>query len=242
MSKIVPLQNDKHSKLKLSEPSDYSRHKERHLIPIIAQDFFSLAAEFPIVFVKNGDTGEIVPVAVMSLREGQNLYCNTEGWQAPVIPMSFTNPPFSVAKADEEGSQLVVMIDEESDLLSETEGQDLFKEDGEKSDYLQQRIESVSFVAQQVAQTQAICKFFDEKELLITKQIQLQYRPDGTPYNIDGIYTVDETKLNEMSDEDFMDLRKRGLVAMIYAHLTSLQQLRRISKLQYEADKEAGLY
>lgn len=242
MSKIVPLQNDKHKALKLVESSDYSRHKERHLIPIIAQDFFSLAAEFPIVFVKNGDTGEIVPVAVMSLREGQNLYCNSEGWQAPVIPLSFTNPPFSVARADPEGEQYVVMLDEESELLSETEGEALFKEDGEKSEYLEKRIETVSFVAEQVAQTQAICKLFDEKELLMTQQIQLQYRPDGTPYNIDGIYVVDEAKLNQMSDEDFLDMRKRGLVAMMYAHLTSLQQLRRISKLQYEADKEAGLY
>ncbi|MFK7863728.1 MAG: SapC family protein [Pseudohongiellaceae bacterium] len=242
MSKIVPLQNDKHKNLKLAENSDYTRHKERHLIPIIAQDFFSLAAEFPIVFVKNGDTGEVVPVVVMSLREGQNLYCNTEGWQAPVIPMSFTNPPFSVARADPEGEQYVVMLDEESELLSETEGEALFKEDGEKTEYLEKRIESVSFVAEQVAQTQAICKLLEEKELLTTQQIQLQYRPDGTPYNIDGIYVVDEAKLNELSDEDFLDMRKRGLVGMMYAHLTSLQQLRRISKLQYEADKEAGLY
>jgi len=46
--------------------------------------------------------------------------------------------------------------------------------------------------------------------------------------------------LNELSDEDILELRSKGLLAMIYAHLTSLQQLRRLSKMQYEADKAAG--
>ena len=50
---------------------------------------------------------------------------------------------------------------------------------------------------------------------------------------------MDEQKFNELSDEDFLDMRSRGLVALVYAHLTSLQQLRRISERQYVADKAA---
>ena len=58
-------------------------------------------------------------------------------------------------------------------------------------------------------------------------------------YNIDGIYVIDEKALNELPDEDFLAFRKQGLLPLIYAHLSSLQQLRRISELQYEADKAA---
>jgi hypothetical protein len=240
MSSPVPLQNDKHASLKATRSGDYTRHKERHLIPIIAQDFFTLAAEFPVVFVKNNDAGEFIPVAVMSLREGQNLYCGTEEYKAQVIPLSFNNAPFSIARADPEGEQYVVLIDEESPMLSKTDGDPLFKEGGEKTEYLEQRIEAVLHVAQQVQQTQAICKLFVEKNLLTTNQVQLQHRPDGKTYNIDGIYTIDETALNALGDEDILELRSKGLLAMIYAHLTSLQQLRRLSKMQYEADKAAG--
>lgn len=240
MSSPVPLQNDKHANLKATRSGDYTRHKERHLIPIIAPDFFTLAAEFPVVFVKNNEAGDFIPVAVMSLREGQNLYCATEEWQAQVIPLSFNNAPFSIARTDPEGDQFAVLIDEQSPMLGETEGEPLFKEGGEKTEYLEKRIEAVLHVAQQVQQTQAICKLFEEKNLFTTNQVQLQHRPDGKTYNIDGIYTINEVALNELSDEDFLELRSKGLLAMIYAHLTSLQQLRRLSKMQYEADKAAG--
>ena len=242
MSSPVLMQNDKHANLKATHSGDYTRYKERHLIPIVAQDFFNLASEFPLVFVKNGDSGDFIPVAVMSLREGQNLYCATDQWQALVVPLSFSNAPFSIARTDAEGDQFAVLIDEDSPMLSETEGEPLFKEGGEKTDYLEQRIDSIVHVSQQVQQTQAICKLLVEKNLLTTNQVQLQHRPDGRTYNIDGIYTVNETVLNELTDAEFLELRDKGLIAMICAHLSSLQQLRRISQMQYEADKAAGEY
>jgi len=242
MSTPIPLQNDKHAKLKVSPSADFTRFKERHLIPIITQDFFSLACEFPLVFVKNNETDEFVPVAVMGLREGHNLYCQTDQWQGLVIPASFNNAPFGIARVDPEGEQYAVMVEEDSPLLSEEKGEPLFKEDGERTEYFDKRVEAMVNVAQQTLNTQAICKLLAEKELFMTQQLQLRHRPDAPSYNIDGIYTVNEEALNGLSDEDYLDLRTRGLLGMIYAHLTSLQQFRRISKLQFDTDKAAGEY
>ena len=242
MSTPIPLQNDKHAKLKVSPSADFTRFKERHLIPIITQDFFSLACEFPLVFVKNNETDEFVPVAVMGLREGHNLYCQTDQWQGLVIPASFNNAPFGIARVDPEGEQYAVMVEEDSPLLSEEKGEPLFKEDGERTEYFDKRVEAMVNVAQQTLNTQAISKLLAEKELFMTQQLQLRHRPDAPSYNIDGIYTVNEEALNGLSDEDYLDLRTRGLLGMIYAHLTSLQQFRRISKLQFDTDKAAGEY
>ena len=241
MSDPVPLQNDKHAKLRVINSGDYTRHKGRHLIPIISQDFFSLAAEFPLVFVKDNAVGKFVPVAIMGLREGENLYCQTGEWKAPVVPVRFNNAPFTMTRVDEQGDQLALLIEEDSPLVSETEGEALFKENGERSEYLEQRIEGLLKNAQQTVQTEVICKLFADKDLLSTQQLQLQHRSDAPRYNIDGVYTIDEQKLNALSDEDFLDLRKQGLIPLIYAHLCSLQQLRRISQLQYEADKANGV-
>ncbi|MEX0964028.1 MAG: SapC family protein [Pseudohongiellaceae bacterium] len=241
MSTPVPLKNDTHAKLRVIESGDYTRHKEQHLIPIISQDFFVLTAEFPLVFVKDSNGESFVPVAIMGLRENQNLYCQTEQWKAQVVPARFHNPPFQLSMADEKGEQFVLLIDEESPMVSETEGTALFKEGGEKSEYLEKRIETLLNTAQQTVQTGNICKLFADKDLLSTKQLQLQHRPDAPRYNIDGIYTIDEQKLNALSDEDFLELRKLGLIPLIYAHLSSLQQLRRLSEMQYEADKANGI-
>lgn len=239
MSSPVPLKKDTHANLKVIESSDFRRYKDSHLIPIISQDFFSLSAEFPLVFVKRGQTEEFIAVAVMGLKDGQNLYCQSETWTAPVAPMIFGAAPFSIARADPQGDQLVILIEEDSPLVSQTTGEPLFKADGERTEYLQQRIDYMSKYAELSVNTQAICKFLAEKKLLATQQVQMQYRPNARRYNIDGIYTVSEEALNALSDEDFLQLRKQGLLAMIYAHLASLQQLRRISQKQYEADMAA---
>jgi|TARA_B110000967_G_scaffold208679_1_gene261714 hypothetical protein len=239
MALPVPLKKDRHAKLKITESGDYTRFKDLHLIPIISQDFFTLCSEFSLVFVKDSSGEKFVPVAIMGLREGHNLYCQTEEWQARVIPVRFSNAPFSMVRVDATGDQLAVLVDEESSMLSETEGEPLFKEDGEQTAYLAQRIESMMKAAEQTVQTENICKIIKEKDLLTTQQLQLQHHQDSPRYNIDGVYTIDEKKLNALSDEDFLDLRKQGLIPLIYAHLSSLQQLRRISEMQYNADKAA---
>ncbi|MDA0280473.1 MAG: SapC family protein [Proteobacteria bacterium] len=239
MALPVPLRKDRHAKSRITESGDYRRYKDLHLIPIISQDFFTLGAEFPLVFVKDSRGESFVPVAIMGLREGQNLFCQTEEWKSRVIPIRFNNAPFSIVRVDDTGDQLAVLIDEESSMLSETEGESLFKEDGERTPYLEQRIEDIMKTAEQTVQTEAVCKLFKEKDLLVTQQLQLQHRQDSPRYNIDGVYTVDEKKLNALSDEDFLDMRKKGVIPLIYAHLSSLQQLRRVSEMQYNADKAA---
>tara|TARA_B110000858_G_scaffold98198_1_gene112927 strand:+ start:5537 stop:6268 length:732 start_codon:yes stop_codon:yes gene_type:complete len=235
----VVLKNDIHAKLKVIESGDYSRHKEEHLVSITAQDFFVLSSEFPLVFVKDNSQDKFIPVAIMGLKEGQNLYCQTEEWKAQVVPASFNHYPFRMIKVKEKDDQLVLVIDEDSPQLSETEGTPLFKEDGEKTEYLEKKIESLLKNAQLTAQTEEICKIFADKGLLTTQQLQLQYRQDTQRYNIDGVYVIDEEKLTALSDEDFIDLRHRALIPLIYAHLCSLQQLRKITEMQYRADMAA---
>ncbi|MCP5348497.1 MAG: SapC family protein [Gammaproteobacteria bacterium] len=240
MSSPVPLASDKHTGLKVTESGDYRRYKDQNLIPIIVKDFFTLAAEFPLVFVTGQKAGEFVPVAVMGLKQGQNLYCQTERWKAQVVPISFHNAPFSIARVDPQGDQFVVLIDEESPMLSKTEGEWIFTEEGEKTEYMNRRIDAMMDVTRLTLQTQKVCQLLNNKNLLISHQVQLQHRPDGNRYQIDGIYIINEEALNKLPNEDFLSLRRQGLLPIIYSHLTSLQQLRRISEMQYEADQITG--
>ena len=176
----------------------------------------------------------------MGFNKGHNLYCQTDEWTAPVRPIAFTNAPFSVAFVDDDSDQLVVLIDETSPLVSETEGEPLYDANGEKSEYLTKRIDAVVKIAEQTAQTQAFCRYLDSKNLLISKQLKIQQSQDTPQYVIDGIYTVDEEALKNLPLEELDQIRQGGLLGLIYAHLTSLGQLNRISQKQFEADRAAS--
>ena len=102
--------------------------------------------------------------------------------------MGFGNAPFAITATDENREQFAVLVDEESHLLSESEGERVFTDDGDKTEYMEARIEGLVQAAQQSQQTQEITKYLTEKGLLTTQQVQLRHRPDGRLYNIDGIY------------------------------------------------------
>src|SRR5690606_19447232 len=51
-------------------------------------------------------------------------------------------------------------------------------------------------------------------------------RPDGEDSQITGIQVIDETKFNALSGEEFLALRDKALLPLIYSHLLSMANLR----------------
>ena len=72
--------------------------------------------------------------------------------------------------------------------------------------------------------------------MLATRALKLQYTDSSPTYEVDGVFTVDEEALEKLSNEEFLELRKRGFLPLIYSHLISLQQMHKISRLQYQND------
>ena len=64
------------------------------------------------------------------------------------------------------------------------------------------------------------------------KNVNSMKELNGEKIGINGVYLVDEKVLNSLSDEDFLELRKKGFLAPIYNHLGSLHQLSRLAKLK----------
>jgi len=229
MSNITPLHNEVHKDIKVSTPNDFSRFKAQHLIPVVVQEFSAMASEFPIVFVKNGETGQFLPVAMMGLTEGVNLYCQQKGFDSAVLPMNFQTAPFSLIKQNHESDEVTICIDTESNLISD-DGNALFDDKGEQSDFLKQRSQFLIDMVSFSQQTMAITQLFNQKELLITQQLTVKLA--DKPLTINGLYMIDEKKLNELPDEEFNELRTKGLLPLIYAHLTSIHQINRLAHKQ----------
>jgi len=239
MADPVLLSFEKHGKLRLSDSRDFTQFKSQHLVPVVFQEFYSLAAELPLVFVRNSETGGFLPVAMMGLRKGSNLFCQNSSWQQPFLPSSFTLAPLSLHKLQSDTDDAVVAIDEESKLLSESVGESLFQSNGEFSNYLQKRIDQIVTVTKQSLQAVTLCQFLADKNLLKTGLLALQYDDSSPRYEVEGVYTIDEDMLEKIADEEYLELRRRGLISLIYSHLTSLSKFKRLLLLQNQVDTES---
>jgi hypothetical protein len=82
-----------------------------------------------------------------------------------------------------------------------------------------------------------ITRNFVEKlqSLELIKEQVLTLNIKGEERRINGIYLIDEPKLNELSDETFLELRKSGYLTAIYAMLMSLQHTQKLVKKVAEA-------
>lgn len=231
--KIVPLRSDVHGKLKVRELGTFEHVKSAHMVPVTAHEFARLGAEYPIVFVKNSETGQFQSVALMGLKVGENLFADGDKWKGVFVPGAVRNHPFVLAPAGENKEQLMVGLIEDSPVVSEEEGNALFEESGEESEYLKAKKENLVGYLESEQMTRAFVSVLAEKDLLTSQNVSVN--AGGEKINLGGVYIVDEKKLGELSEEDFADFRKRGFLPPLYAQLGSMHQFSRLAKMQAEA-------
>lgn len=231
--KIVPLRSDVHGKLKIRELGTFEHVKGAHMVPVTAHEFARLGAEYPIVFVKNSETDQFQSVALLGLKVGENLFVDGDKWKGVFVPGSIRNHPFVLAPAGEKKEQLMVGLIENSPLVSEEEGNALFSDAGEESEYLKAKKENLVGYLESEQMTKAFVNVLAEKELLTSQNVTVN--AGGEKINLSGIYIVDEKKLSEMSEEDFADFHKRGFLPPLYAQLGSMHQFSRLAKMQADA-------
>lgn len=231
--KVVPLQSNMHSKLKIRELGTFEHVKDSHMVPVTAHEFARLGAEYPIVFVKNSETGQFQAVALMGLKVGENLFVDGDQWKGVFVPGSIRNHPFVLAPAGENKEQLMVGIIENSPLVSEEEGNALFTEAGEETDYLKTKKETLVSFLESDQMTKAFVNVLADKELLTPQTVTVNAGDEKI--NLSGLYIVNEKKLNELSEEEFADFRKRGFLPALYAQLGSLHQFSKLAKMQATA-------
>ncbi|GEK08377.1 SapC family protein [Pseudoalteromonas sp. McH1-7] len=231
---VQPLHNEKHANIKVKNGVNVEFLKTQHLMPVVAHEFARVATEFPMAFVKNSETGQFQAVAMFGLQPNENLFVEGDKWTGSFVPMAAARYPFGLVKHPEQ-DQFGIVIDEASPLVGEEEGNALF-EDGKETEYLARRKEALVSYVEFARVTEAFTQYLADKELLVQQTLTVEIR--GEKKDINGIYLVDERKLNELGDEDFLELRKRGYLAPIFAFLTSTHQVARLARIK--AQREAS--
>ena len=88
-------------------------------------------------------------------------------------------------------------------------------------------------------QTVEFSKTLAQSGLLVDRQAEIAIG-DGKKINFSGFRIIDEQKLAELSDADFLEWRKKGWLPFLYAHLFSGAQWQRLTGLLNERLEKEG--
>lgn len=229
MTTLVALDSQKHQTLKLVIDPSYHHAKERHLLQIAVHEFTLAATNFPIVFVKDSETGQFISCVLTGLKPRQNLFCHDDTWLGTYVPECLRHYPLTAVKVEEAGERYVICIDESSSLVNKEEGEALF-EDTKASNFLNRRSETAVNWVKKNAVTQAFIKRIVQLKLIQPQSLTVNNK-EGKPYELTGCYVLNETLLNQLADADVIGLKQAGYLGPIYGALLSLNQVNNLLKL-----------
>jgi hypothetical protein len=228
---MIPLDSVKHKNLRVNVDRNYAHVSNQNMAPLLASEFIPASTNFPIVFVKQQETGKFKSVGLLGLNAKENLVFANNKVRSNYIPVNIRRYPFAAGGKVADKSEMILCIDENSALLNEKEGVQIFDEDGKPSEATQQVTNMLTDILAKDAATDIFITFLVENDLLQPAEVTLTLGEEGER-QLNGLYKVDEEALNELSDDLVLTLYKRKYFAAIYAHLASLSQFDRLLQLK----------
>jgi hypothetical protein len=223
----IALNSQTHRNLKIKPSDDGLKFSGKTNSVLLAGIEFPEACKyFPIVFAKVAGQ-RVLPVALLGFRDLENLFVDAGGrWKGEYVPAYIRRYPFVLAKGDA-GQQLTVCIDESYPGFGADEGQPLFNEKGESTDYLKGVLAFLQDYQTQIERTDIFLQTLREFDLLMDVAANVNL-PGGERYSMAGLMMVDERKLQALPDEKVLRLFRSGGLAWIYSHLFSIGNFSRL--------------
>lgn len=229
-SPMKALNAKQHGNVKIKNELNIEGTKSQQILPLLVHEFAKAGSAMPVIFIRPNEGEKTVqPAALLGLKPEENLFYSEGKWVGDYLPAVVTHHPFAMVPTQGDESRLQMLINEDSSLVNEEEGEALF-EGEEQTEYLKKRMASLSNYFGSMQVTKEFCEFLTVKDLLIEQTLTVEI--NGEKAQLNGLLLVDEKKLNELSDEDFLELRKRGYLAPIFAHLSSLNHANKLAKLK----------
>ena len=230
---IVPLY--KTSKVRLPQPGVMPEFcTQLNAIPISYAEFTAACHDYPIVFISADDGKTFIPMAVLGLANGENLFLRNGVWDHSVyLPAYVRRYPFCMARVNvdkvEQADRLICVekafIDEQGETMFDGEGKAVPRWQGIEK--LLQEYEA------DIERSREMSAILADYALLDPFSLQAQTNA-GAEMNLSGMYRVEEKRLEALNAAQHKNLIRKGVMGRIYAHLISIDNFARL------LDRKAG--
>ncbi|WDA40370.1 SapC family protein [Erythrobacter sp. BLCC-B19] len=230
---LLPLNSRDHAGWKAGTLESAAYLAATHAIPLTSDEFVDAQRDFPIVFTAGENP---LPIALFGLNEGVNTFVGDDMKinEAIYLPAYARRYPFILAKLQPNSDDMSLCFDPSAGLLGNfPEGLALFDEAGQATEYTQGVLEFCRRFEEAGQRTKLFMDELVKLDILIDGEIAITRNdmPDK-PFIYRGFRMVDENKLRELPAETLEGLVKNGILALIYAHLYSLNLMRNLFERQ----------
>ncbi|XPF94476.1 SapC family protein [Colwellia sp. RE-S-Sl-9] len=225
MANHVLLNNIEHKDLKINAERSAVMGDNVWYAQTFPMEFRSAQAHYPILFHKDSNTGQFMPITLFGFENDDNLFLKEGKWDATYIPLAVQRLPFyigqqNVVKDGVTAQERVITIDLDSPKVNTEHGIDLFLEYGGNSDYLEHMANVLESLHVGLQENNDFIEAMVTCELLesVTLDIELN---DGSKNQLMGFYTINEDNLNALSQDKLIRLHNAGFLQAIYMVIAS---------------------
>ena len=233
---LEPLSSEAHRDWKLRQRDSAPFLVGQHAIPITVDEFPLVQRHYPIVFSVGDDA---VPLALLGLNEGVNTFVGDDGRfsENVYVPAYIRRYPFMLAKLRPEAEELSLCFDPTADVIGAfDEGEPLFT-DGQPSAVTKEILGYNELFEQAGQRTAGFMREIKDLGLLMEGEVTINQEGKDQPFVYRGFQMVNEEKLTNLRGDQLRKITQSGLLALIYAHLFSLQLMRDIFARQAQQGK-----
>ena len=222
MSEHRALNNNEHRDLRVLTDASAELGDGVMACLTVPHEFRQVQACFPIVFRRDQETDTFSALALFGFTNGENLFLESDRWDARYKPMSLSIQPFLVALPKDGQGDAQVHIDMGHPRISSSgEGVRVFDEDGQATPYLETIIEKLGTLD---AAYRASGEFFaalKRYELLEPFSLEVPLA-DGSKHSLVGFHIINEEKLQALGADELADLHSGNHLMPIFMALASL--------------------
>lgn len=193
-----------------------------------AMEFRDVQGSYPILFTKDPNTGGFLAAALFGFEAEQNLFLRDDRWDAHYVPAAIQRQPFLIATGDDEGKQNpVASLDRSHPRVSTDDGELLFDDSGNPSDFLNERIAILDKLHRGLQHNNGFIAALLENELLEGVTLDMTFA-NGDTKSLQGFYCIAEEKMYQLRGEVLESLNQSGYLQPAFMAIASLSRVREL--------------
>lgn len=228
MSQYEVLNKEKHKQLRIRTGYSAALGDAVKFAMTYPMEFRDIQSCYPILFTKDPNTGGFFAAAVFGFASGQNLFLKDNGWDAAYIPATVQRQPFLIATRGEgDNDNPVVSLDLDHPRVSQDEGEALFDDAGDATDFLNRKIALLDKLHRGLQHSSGFIDALLQHELLEQIALDITFN-DGDKTTVQGFYSIAEERLYQLNGDALESLNRAGYLQPVFMAVASLSRMRDI--------------